>query len=291
MKFLIILVVLSFSFSGLARSSERMRKVHYFVNNVDFGSEVELFAETASTQRDNSLVMRVQGQFDHHLNSFAYIDTEARFSFITRGTIQAINYLIPERQQGGFEPLSIYLGLTTPQKYLNVLPSSLRSIKPQLKAGVINQNFLEAPLLISDWGFMGLQQELTLDSLLSYVDEAEVVFQQVLPSSVVENINYIGQVQRQAYFLTGSLFFKHNYKDIILTQGSLTAFNFVNLSSEVAEKGRSLGNIILSNSIGADSRFPYPFYGGHFSLGTYIYLFEELDLELGGSFLWNIGRV
>ena len=294
MRFLIIFYILFLTCFSEARLSQRIEQFEYFVNEVEIGSEVELFTEIASNQRDNALVTRFQGRLDHQINSYAYANAEARFSFAIRGTTQAINFLIPERQQGGFEPLSIYLGLV-PEKDLEFLPQYFQGLKPQLKAGVINQNFLEAPLLISDWGFIGLKQEFSFDSLTSRsVDEFNLVFQQTMPSSVVANLNYKEQIQNQAFFFTGSVFMKHNYRDLILTRGNFTAFNFVNLSSEAAEKGRSLGNMVITRFQGADSRFPYstrnPFYGGHLGLSSYIYLYEELDLEFGFNFLWNIAE-
>lgn len=290
----LIIYVLCMAFLSESYASQRSDRLHFFIDQIDFGGEIEYFSEAATTQRDNALITRLQGRLHHPFNSYSYLNTEARFSFLTRGTTQN-NFLIPERQRSGFDPLSIYIGLIPQKENLEFLPQKLKPLNPQLRIGVINQNFLQAPLLISDWGFIGIQQEFSLSSLAQrYVDELQIVFQQTMPSSVVENINVQEQIQEQAYFFTGSAFFKHNYKDMIFTRGNFTGFHFLNPSSEVARSGGSLGNIIENNRVGGDSRFIYdpetPFYGGHLGVNTYIYLYDQLDVEFGFSFLWNVAE-
>ncbi len=171
---------------------------------------------------------------------------------------------------------------------------SLRPLAPEplfLRMGLFNQKFLDAPLLISDWTFLGLQQEYILhdEKIMSYVDSLKVVLQQTIPSSST-GLDYLEQVQDIGRFYTASLLTSSFIQNQVQTEGRLTAFYFKNLSAAAADYGSVYGNETHPDYTGADSEFLYPDFYGLYMRGNARYnLFPELGLELDASFLWNMG--
>ncbi|MDE0151344.1 MAG: hypothetical protein OXK80_02450 [Bdellovibrionales bacterium] len=172
--------------------------------------------------------------------------------------------------------------------YLSVRP--LESEPLFVRAGLINQDFLNAPLLISDWTFLGFQQEYILHhkALLKYMDNLKLVVQQTIPSSET-GLEHLEQVQDIATFYTASLFASSFVQNEVQTTGNLTAFYFRNLSSATAEYGRVYGNEVRQDYFGPDAEFLYPFYGLYTRATARYNLFPELGLEFDASLLWNIG--
>ena len=173
--------------------------------------------------------------------------------------------------------------------YLSVRPFEFEPLF--IRAGLINQEFLNAPLLISDWTFLGLQQEYILhnDRLFQYVDSLKIVLQQSIPSSDT-GLEHLEQIQSVASFYTASVFTSSFIQNQVQTEGSLTAFYFRNLSQVAADFGRRHGNSVRP-WIGGDSKFLDPFYGFYVRSKARYNLFPELGLELDASFLCNIGNI
>ena len=171
--------------------------------------------------------------------------------------------------------------------YLSVRPFEAEPLFA--KAGLINQEFLDAPLLISNWTFLGFQQEYIVhdEQLLQYADNVKLVLQQSIPSSDTD-LEYLEQLQNIAGFYTASLFAESFIQNQVQTQGSFTAFYYRNLSSAAAEVGRRYGNDVQEWT-GPDAEFLYPFYGLYARSKARYNLFPELGLEVDASFLWNVG--
>ncbi len=173
--------------------------------------------------------------------------------------------------------------------YLSLRP--LASDPLFIRVGLFNQEFLDAPLLISDWTFLGFQQEYILhnEKLMHYVDSLKIVLQQTIPSSDT-GLDYLEQVQDIGRFYTASLFTSSFIQSQVKTEGHLTVFYFKNLSATAAEVGAAYGNETNQDLTGANSEFLYPEIYGFYTRAKARYnLFPELGLELDTSFLWNIG--
>jgi len=174
--------------------------------------------------------------------------------------------------------------------YVSIRPLVSRPLF--VRGGLVNQEFLNAPLFITDWAFIGLQQEYILHNeiLLQYVDNLKLVVQQAIPSSDT-SLEYLEQVQKVATFYTASLFASAFIQNQAQTTANLTAFRFNNLSSVTAAHGRIYGNDVHPDYVGsdADEEFLYPFYGLYTRVTSRYNVFPELGVELDASFLWNIG--
>lgn len=176
--------------------------------------------------------------------------------------------------------------------YLSVQP--MESEPLFVRTGMINQEVLNAPLLISDWTFLGFQAEYLLhnEKLFQYVDNFKIVLQYTIPSSDT-GLDYLQQIQDIAVFYTASLFTSSFIRNQIKTDGSLTAFYYKDLSAEAANYGVKYGNEVrFSSSLSAaDPEFPYPFVGLYARGKARYNLFPELGLEIDTSLLWNIGAI
>ncbi|MGI9548795.1 MAG: hypothetical protein ACR2M7_02285 [Bdellovibrionales bacterium] len=150
--------------------------------------------------------------------------------------------------------------------------------------GSVRQDFLQAPLVITDKTFPSLIQNITLpffeDSKISFI------FQQSIPDNATEAVKRETQVVKWTpFFLTSSVFL-----DLVGSKMSLqekfTTFYFTNLSAAVAELGRIRGNTI--DLMGSDSQFKYKFFTMHNNINLQIPFLENWIFELGGDFLINI---
>jgi len=179
--------------------------------------------------------------------------------------------------------------IRTAHMYLSIRPLEFEPLF--LRIGLINQDFLSAPLLISDWTFLGLQQEYIIHSqmLLQYVDNLKFVVQQTIPSSDTD-LEYLDQVQEIANFFTASLFASSFIQNEIQTEGSFTAFYFRNLSPEAVVYSSTHGNDPHPDyQSGPNAELLYSFYGFYTRAKARYNLFPELGLEFDASFIWNIG--
>ena len=153
--------------------------------------------------------------------------------------------------------------------------------------GSVKQDFLEAPLFITDKTFPSLVQNITIP--FSETSKISFIFQQSIPDNAVEAIKRETQVVRWTpLFLTSSAFLDLNFTSPwnISLKERLTSFYFTNLSASVAELGRIRGNTI--DLMGSDSHFKYKFLGLHNNISLQIPFSEDWVFELGGSILYNI---
>ena len=170
--------------------------------------------------------------------------------------------------------------------YISIQPIS--SERLYLKAGAFNQEFLDAPLLVTNWSFLAFQQEYFLyhKVLYKYVDNFKIVLQQSVPSSNTD-LDFLQQVQNIAQFYTASIFAESFIKNQIQSSATLSLFMFRNLSAEVADFGRAYGNDVKADYHGADSELRFPQAGLYMRGRARYNVFPELGLESIVSFLWN----
>lgn len=170
-------------------------------------------------------------------------------------------------------------GLYLLEGYFNIQPTPSIS----LKVGNYNQEFLQAPLLITDRSFPSLLQTFTakLEDHLKFV----FIFQQAIPDNGSESVRRESQIIRGApLFLTGSAFMEYS-KDNFLFKENFTVFSFYNLPPSLAEVGRTRGNSV--DFLSSDSVFKYGFFGIHNNISFQFPVTSRSIVEVGGDILYN----
>lgn len=150
--------------------------------------------------------------------------------------------------------------------------------------GNIKQDFLEAPLLITDKTFSSLIQKLSFD--LQDNVKLTIFLQEAITDNAVESIVREAQLNKWVpLFFTSSFFFDFNNVFDLNIKEKLTAFYMTNLSPAIAE-----GSLIYGNNIDymeSDSRFKYGFLGIYNSLNFQKILSNNWVIEIGGDIIYN----
>ena len=158
-----------------------------------------------------------------------------------------------------------------------------------LKTGIIEQSFLEAPLLITDKAFPSFQGKLSLNNFFSS-SKLSVLLQVAMPTNTIEAIQREHQfVRGYPLFLSYSTFF--NSSDFFLggdIKEKLTLFSYYNLPPAVAAWSRIHGNTVPPR-IKSDSTFDYTYVGLHNHLSWKLNFSELWVSEIGMDFLYNFG--
>ena len=273
MKFILIFVTLFFVFVSNAqvyRHSSMFQDVEWKMSTINhnyFGG----------TENKVLLISKFYGLLNHSF--LPTVDFSTEYILDTRlGATQSA--LIRQKSKNQIHPAHMYLSIRP-----------LESEPLFVRIGLINQEFLDAPLLISDWTFLGLQQEYIIHNkvLLSYVDNLKLVVQQTIPSSDTD-LEHLEQVQDVASLFTASLFASSFIQNEIQTEGNFTAFYYRNLSPIASSYGFAQGNDPHPlYKTGSNAESLYSFYGFYTRAKARYNLFPELGLEFDASFLWNIG--
>lgn len=172
-------------------------------------------------------------------------------------------------------------GLYLLEGYFNLNLASFFSIR----MGSIKQDFLEAPLLITDKTFPSIIQKVSF-SLAENIS-TDFIFQQAIPDNATEFVRRETQIVHWTpLFFTVSHFINI---DSIFQKASFktksTAFLFTNLSPAVAELGRIRGNTVDYQR--SDSQFKYSFAGFHINAHLQFPLSAHYIALVGGDFLYN----
>ena len=160
----------------------------------------------------------------------------------------------------------------------------------EIKFGVLNQDFLKAPLLMTDRTFPALQESFSF--FLPKNITGRFVFQQAIPNNADDDVKRASQLTPlPPLFFTGSAFLEtksHPYLFNSNVRERLTFFYFTRLPSSVADqKGRIYGNSILN--YGSDAGFLFDFYGIHNTLSWRIPFKDSWAVELEWDYLHNFG--
>lgn len=152
-----------------------------------------------------------------------------------------------------------------------------------LKIGNIQQNFLIAPLLISDRTFPSVMGELSLANN----DQLSLLFRVAIPDNSSESVQRETQIIKGVpLFLISSLMFHSS--DFLFDSSvreTFSLFHYYNLSPAVADKSRIYGNTIKRT--GSDSTFAYPYLGLHNNISVQKLLSKFWIIELGLEFVYN----
>ena len=154
-----------------------------------------------------------------------------------------------------------------------------------LQHGIIEQDFLSAPLLVTDKTFPSMIGEWSVD----YFSEVQLklLFQVAIASNFTEKVERILQLQEAPLFLTSSLFLdgQNDFFDIAIKE-KLTVFHYYNLPPDIANRSRIYGNFI--NGQGSNSVFKYSFFGFHNNLSFQKILSDLWALSAGVEFIYNL---
>lgn len=152
----------------------------------------------------------------------------------------------------------------------------------KVKFGNIKQDFLEAPLLVTDKTFPSIIESL---SLLNSNTKLSLVFQQAIPSNATESVRREAQIIKTPVFLTASVFLDRENSFYSL-KNKLTGFYFSNLSPAVADQSLIYGNTI--NLQGNDSHFRYKFLGFYNKFYLRMPFSGQWVGEIGGDYIYNV---
>ena len=151
-----------------------------------------------------------------------------------------------------------------------------------LQIGAINQDYLSAPLLVSDQAF--------LSALVGYSHirskyEWQVVVQQSMPS-VINSFRRLNEIADSPYFSSLFLYGEWLPSDHYSFKGHLTTFYFTSLPSFIAYQSKTYGNTVFGEKSSAD--FAYSYYGFNGDISTQIHVLPELYLSLGYNGVINL---
>ena len=158
---------------------------------------------------------------------------------------------------------------------------------PQISflVGNIQQDFLLAPLLVTDKTFPSVIAKWSLDSFSDY--ELQLLFQFAIPDNATEELRRETQIIKAfPLFLTSS--FVLSVPDLfdISVSERFTVFRYYNLSPAVADRSRIYGNSI--HRLGSDSVFEYAFFGLHNNLSAQKILSRLWAVSAGAEFIYNL---
>ena len=153
----------------------------------------------------------------------------------------------------------------------------------EVKFGNVKQDFLEAPLLITDKTFPSVIGTVYLRNSDSF--KLSMILQQAIPSNATGVVKRESQIIETPYFTTASLFLDQNNSFFNL-KNRLTVFYFSNLSSAIANQGKVYGNTI--DFIQSDSKFKYRFTGIYNGVNLQIPFSGQWYGEIGGDIIYNL---
>lgn len=153
----------------------------------------------------------------------------------------------------------------------------------QFDAGIINQSFLNAPLLVSNLPFPGLRQTLRYKTDYFYTG---IRAQQAIPTSRSLDSQKRTEKESTPLFFTETAYLEFYPLTDTTLSFSFTNFRFKNLPAAVANNGRLLGNSVPF-STAAQSDFLFDFEGHQFRLCLCHEFSEQTQFSLNASLLEN----
>ena len=153
-----------------------------------------------------------------------------------------------------------------------------------IKVGNIQQDFLDAPLLITDKTFPSIIGKMFFHKS-SNID-LSLLFQIAIPDNATESVQRETQIVRGfPLFLTSSTFLE--ISDFLNSniEEKLTFFYYYNLPPAVADRSRIYGNTVRRTK--SDSTFTHDFFGFHNHLSLRKKISKRWIFHIGGSFIYN----
>ncbi len=153
----------------------------------------------------------------------------------------------------------------------------------QLEAGIINQRFLQSPLLVSSLPFPGIK------GTLQYHNEyfrAGLRVQQAIPTSRTLDSQKRNEKEQTPRFATESLFAEITPHDDFKADVQVSRYRFKDLPSSVANNSRLLGNTVPF-STAAQSSFLFDYEGMLYTARATQYIIDDTFADLNLQLLEN----
>ena len=224
-------------------------------------------SNSAKGDRERLMKVKLYGDFDAAWNSSVSLRFEP-YLVLSEGEQQY-------RRFTKAEPSSIQMR----NGYLHIKPIEGMS----LQAGAINQDFLNAPLLVSDHTFLS-----ALAGYLHIKDnyEVQVIVQQAMPS-VVNTFRRYSEVARPPYFSTLFTYAEWLPSTQYSFKGHLAGFYFSELPSFIAHNSKLYGNTIEGSQ--SVARFMHSYYGMDMDISSQIKIHPRVYLSAGYNGILNMG--
>ena len=215
--------------------------------------------------RERLMKVKLYGKIDLQFNSYISGQFEP-YLVIQEGEIQS-------RYDRSENTIQMYQG------FFEIKPID----RLNAQAGVINQSYLSAPLLVSDHAFLSA---LTAYTYIKKTYEVQAVLQQSMPS-VVNSFNRSNEIGSTPYFSSLFVYSEWLPSDYYSFKGHVTGFYFTSLPAFIAHQSKSYGNTVSGSRSSAE--FIYSYYGFNFDMSAQFKIFPEVFLSFGYNHLLNLG--
>ena len=224
------------------------------------------------SEASNNLVFRARPRvkFFTEITDFLYGRAELQFLTVT-GSIQQI-----------FTSTGDINGISQREILLLLMANNWLTFK----FGVINQKFLNSPLLLGDIPFMSVVEDLKFITWKGRHSAFSLSLQQAIPNtfSADDRLLLDWTDGKLPFLFTSSVFFEYDPKSYYRNTASTTLFHFQNLPGSVAAISKGYGN----STMGDTGRiFRYPFTGLYLTWGNYLQMLPNVGLNLTLHYLWN----
>ncbi len=149
--------------------------------------------------------------------------------------------------------------------------------------GAINQDYLSAPLLVSDQSFLSA---LLAYSYIKEKYEVQTVLQLSAPS-IVNSFRRSNEIEDSPFFTSLFTYSEWIPSDYYSFKGHVTGFYFNSLPAVIAYESKGYGNTISGTRNSAE--FVYSYYGVNFDFSSQIRITPEIYFSLGYNGLMNMG--
>ena len=152
-----------------------------------------------------------------------------------------------------------------------------------LQVGIINQRFLQAPLLLGDIPFPSAVENITL--FKGEEHSLSLSFQQALPTVFSDDHSISAQELAKApLFITGSFFWNYDPKNYYKITFNSTFFHYNPLPDDIAQASSFYGNTVE----GSPNQFTYDYTGFYVGMEPSFQVFPNLGVKLKVHYIRNI---
>lgn len=217
--------------------------------------------------RERLMKVKLYGKFNLEFNSYIFGYFEP-YLVVKEGEVQHRRFIRSEDSV-----------IQMHQGFFEVRPLERFSFQ----IGAINQDYLDAPLLVSDRSFLSA---LFAYSYIKEKFEVQTVLQQSTPS-IVNSFRRSNEIVEPPLFSSLFTYSEWIPSDYYSFKGHITGFYFNNLPSTIAYQSKSYGNTVSGTRTSAG--FAYSYYGVNFDVSSQIRLTPKIYVSVGYNGLMNLG--
>ena len=154
-----------------------------------------------------------------------------------------------------------------------------------LKAGAINQKFLNAPLLMANNPFLSMVE--SMNGVINNYNDIDVKLQQSIPNTLSDsNSIYTQGITKTPFFATHSLIWDYHPKSFYSIKTYGTFFHFHSLPNNIANASVTYyGNTPAEGDL---SEFKYDYTGYYIAIEPVLRLFPNMAVRLKAHYIRNI---